>query len=55
MRIWLSGPRMFHGLVRPGVSFGREDFRRIREWPRWKIAAALGFALCILLVAAVVR
>src|ERR1700730_6639954 len=24
MRIWLSGPRMFHGLVRPGVSFGRE-------------------------------
>src|SRR5450631_2814114 len=25
MRIWFSGPRILGGLVRPGVSFGRED------------------------------
>ena len=30
MRIWLSGPRILNGLVRPGVSFGPEDFRRMR-------------------------
>ena len=28
MRVWFSGPRMFGGLVRPGVSFGPEDWRR---------------------------
>ena len=27
MRFWLSGPRLFNGLVRPGVSFGPEDLR----------------------------
>jgi hypothetical protein len=26
MRIWLSGPRILHGLVRPGISLGREDW-----------------------------
>ena len=30
MRIWLSGPRLFGGLVRPGLSFGASDMRRIR-------------------------
>jgi hypothetical protein len=27
MRFWISGPRMFSGLIRPGVSFGPEDWR----------------------------
>ena len=27
MRFWLSGPRLFRGMVRPGISFGPEDFR----------------------------
>ena len=30
MRFWLSGPRIFGGLVRPGVSFGPEDLRARR-------------------------
>jgi hypothetical protein len=30
MRFWFSGPRMFNGLVRPGVSFGPEDLRARR-------------------------
>ena len=30
MRFWLSGPRLFSGLVRPGVSFGPEDWRARR-------------------------
>jgi len=25
MRFWFSGPRMFHGLVRPGVSFSDRE------------------------------
>jgi hypothetical protein len=33
MRFWISGPRMFGGLVRPGVSFGPEDWRRARRVP----------------------
>jgi hypothetical protein len=32
MRFWISGPRMFGGLIRPGVSFGLGDFRsRVRS------------------------
>ncbi len=27
MRLWLSGPRILNGLVRPGICLGREDFR----------------------------
>jgi hypothetical protein len=30
MRFWFSGPRLFSGLVRPGVSFGPEDLRARR-------------------------
>jgi hypothetical protein len=30
MRFWFSGPRIFSGLVRPGVSFGPEDMRAHR-------------------------
>jgi len=25
MPVWFSGPRILGGLIRPGVSFGRED------------------------------
>ena len=25
MRLWFSGPRILRGLVRPGISIGRED------------------------------
>ena len=28
MRLWLSGPRILNGLVRPGISLGRDHFRR---------------------------
>lgn len=35
MRFWFSGPRLFHGLVRPGISLGREDFRP-RHLPSWR-------------------
>jgi hypothetical protein len=30
MRFWFSGPRLFSGLVRPGISFGPEDLRARR-------------------------
>ena len=29
MRLSFSGPRMFGGLIRPGVGFGREDLRLV--------------------------
>jgi hypothetical protein len=35
MRLWFSGPRLFNGLVRPGISLGREDFRP-RHLPSWR-------------------
>ena len=48
MRIWLSGPRLFNGLVRSGVSFGREDLQRLRgrnarlpTWRRHELRAGL--------------
>ncbi len=28
MSVWLSGPRLLNGLVRPGVSFGPSDLDR---------------------------
>jgi len=42
VRIWLSGPRILGGLIRPGVSFGREDGlrvlggRRSTRLPSWR-------------------
>jgi hypothetical protein len=33
MRLWLSGPRILGGLVRPGISLGKEDFRSARKMP----------------------
>ncbi len=40
MRVWFSGPRMFGGLIRPGVSFGREDWR----WLTRRAAGRTGLA-----------
>jgi hypothetical protein len=42
MRFWLSGPRILKGLVRPGVSFGREDFRpRLPSYRRYELRKGL--------------
>jgi hypothetical protein len=43
MRIWFSGPRLFNGLVRPGISFGKEDFGppRLPSWRRHELRAGL--------------
>jgi hypothetical protein len=43
VRIWFSGPRLLNGLVRPGVSLGREDFGppRLPSWRRHELRAAL--------------
>ncbi|HEY8005694.1 MAG TPA: hypothetical protein VIE66_02555 [Methylocella sp.] len=43
MRIWFSGPRLLNGLVRPGISFGREDFGppRLPSWRRHELRAGL--------------
>jgi hypothetical protein len=50
MRFWFSGPRLFNGLVRPGVSFGPGDVRALRApatqlvQPAYIEAATLGIA-----------
>jgi hypothetical protein len=40
MRIWLSGPRILGGLLRPGISLNGEDLRRMRgrpaRLPKWR-------------------
>ena len=48
MRIWLSGPRIFGGLLRPGISLGREDLQRLRgrpehlpTWRRYELSHGL--------------
>jgi hypothetical protein len=42
MRLWLSGPRLLGGLVRPGISLGKEDFRSARKAPAMVAEATLG-------------
>jgi hypothetical protein len=42
MRLWLSGSRLFNGLVRPGISLGKEDFRSARKAPAMVAEATLG-------------
>src|ERR1700730_13737605 len=42
MRLWLSGPRLFNGLVRPGISLGKEDFRPARKARAMVAEATLG-------------
>jgi hypothetical protein len=43
VRIWFSGPRLLNGLVRPGISLGREDFGppRLPSWRRHELRANL--------------
>jgi hypothetical protein len=42
-RFWLSGPRLFNGLIRPGISFsGRELSNWHRKQPKVSEAATLG-------------
>jgi hypothetical protein len=43
MRRWLSGPRVLGGMIRPGVSFGPEDFRepKIPSWKRYEWRKAM--------------
>jgi hypothetical protein len=42
MRIWLSGPRILGGLIRPGVSFGREDWNpRLPSYRRYALRHGL--------------
>jgi hypothetical protein len=33
MRIWLSGPRILWGLIRPGISFSADELTRRRHRP----------------------
>ena len=42
MRLWLSGPRLFNGLVRPGISLGKEDFRPTHKARAMVAEATLG-------------
>jgi hypothetical protein len=43
VRIWFSGPRLLNGLVRPGISLGREDFGppRLPSWRRHELRVGL--------------
>jgi len=42
MRLWLSGPRLLGGLVRPSISLGKEDLRSARKAPAMVAEATLG-------------
>jgi hypothetical protein len=42
MRIWFSGPRILGGLIRPGISLGKEDLRAARKAPVISVNAVLG-------------
>ena len=42
LRFWLSGPRMFGGLIRPGILLGREDLHpRLPSWRRYELRHGL--------------
>ena len=42
MRLWLSGPRILRGLVRPGISLGREDWNsRLPSYRRYELRHGL--------------
>jgi hypothetical protein len=38
MRIWLSGPRLFRGLVRPGISFSLNELQRRKTSRRREVS-----------------
>jgi T5orf172 domain len=48
MRYVLVGPRLLHGLIRPGVSFGAEDWRALRRRPSRVAIAERGAFVYIL-------
>ena len=42
MRLWLSGPRILRGLVRPDISLGREDWNpRLPSYRRYELRHGL--------------
>ena len=42
MELWLSGPRILRGLVRPGISLGREDWNpRLPSYRRYELRHGL--------------
>jgi hypothetical protein len=42
VRFWLSGPRILNGLVRPGISLGREDWNpRLPSYRRYELRKGL--------------
>jgi hypothetical protein len=41
-RFWLSGPRLFNGLVRPGISFSGRELAAWRKAPKVSGDATLG-------------
>jgi hypothetical protein len=42
MRLWLSGPRILRGLVRPGISLDREDWNpRLPSYRRYELRHGL--------------
>jgi hypothetical protein len=42
VRIWFSGPRILHGLVRPSTSIGREDWNpRLPSYRRYELRHGL--------------
>ena len=42
MRLWLSGPRILRGLIRPGISLGREDWNpRLPSYRRYELRHGL--------------
>ena len=42
MRFWLSGPRILGGLIRPGISLGREDLHpRLPSYRRYELRHGL--------------
>jgi hypothetical protein len=53
MRVWFSGPRLFNGLVRPGISLGRVCHSLRAQYPEaldLSLAAggqAVGLDVCL--------
>jgi hypothetical protein len=45
MRFWLSGPRLFNGLLRPGISFSGREISAWRKPPS-KVSAAARLGIC---------
>jgi hypothetical protein len=44
-RFWLSGPRLFNGLVRPGISFSGRDLKAL-GWKAPKVSEDATLGIC---------